>query len=159
LAGREKLARDYVRAHARKVADVMITNVITAMPDTSLRDIASLLERNRIKRVPIVEGGKLVGIVSRANLLQAFASLYLAPSSAAGTSDAEIRKQVYGRLRAETWGSPSMLNIVVQEGVVELWGAVNSEAEHKAIRIAAETTPGVASVKDNLMIGMIPSGY
>src|SRR5450759_5435700 len=70
----QTLASEYVRAHASKVADIMTRDVITASPDTRLHELATLLERNAIKRVPIVEGGRLVGIVSRANLIQAVAS-------------------------------------------------------------------------------------
>jgi CBS domain-containing protein len=157
-AGRERLARDYVRTNARKVADVMSSPAITVGPDTSLREVASLLERKGIKRVPIVDGGKLVGIISRANLLRAFVAFYVAPTAEA-TSDEEIRERVYSRLRSQHWVAPVTLNIVVDQGVVELWAAVNSEAERKAIRVAAETTPGVTAVKDHVMIGAIPSGY
>jgi CBS domain-containing protein len=157
-AGRERLARDYVRTNARKVADVMSSPAITVGPDTSLREVASLLERKGIKRVPIVDGGKLVGIISRANLLRAFVAFYVAPTAEA-TSDEEIRERVYSRLRSQLWVAPGTLNVVVDQGVVELWAAVNSEAERKAIRVAAETTPGVTAVKDHVMIGAIPSGY
>jgi CBS domain-containing protein len=157
-AGRERLARDYVRTNARKVADVMSSPAITVGPDTSLREVASLLERKGIKRVPIVDGGKLVGIISRANLLRAFVAFYVAPTAEA-TSDEEIRERVYSRLRSQHWVAPVTLNVVVDQGVVELWAAVNSEAERKAIRVAAETTPGVTAVKDHVMIGAIPSGY
>jgi CBS domain-containing protein len=157
-AGRERLARDYVRTNARKVADVMSSPAITVGPDTSLREVASLLEHKGIKRVPIVDGGKLVGIISRANLLRAFVAFYVAPTAEA-TSDEEIRERVYSRLRSQHWVAPVTLNVVVDQGVVELWAAVNSEAERKAIRVAAETTPGVTAVKDHVMIGAIPSGY
>ena len=75
LTGREVLASEFIKEHSRRVADVMTRNVLTAAPDTPLSTIANLLERNAIKRVPIVEDGKVVGIVSRANLLQALASL------------------------------------------------------------------------------------
>jgi osmotically-inducible protein OsmY len=116
------------------------------------------MERNRIKRVPIVEGGQVVGIVSRANLLQAFASMYIAPSAGGAADDKTIRETVLQRLRSEGWNSPNSINVIVQKGTVELWGAVSSEAEHKAVRVVAETTPGVLSVKDNLMVGQIRSG-
>jgi CBS-domain-containing membrane protein len=155
-AGRERLARDYVRTHAITVSDVMTSPAITACGATSLRDLASLMERKGIKRLPIIDDGKLVGIVSRANLLRAFVAFTRAP--AAETVDDEvIRNQVYERLRAQHWVSPSTLNVVVDHGVVELWAAVNSEAERKAIRVAAETTPGVISVKEHVMVGTIPS--
>jgi CBS domain-containing protein len=157
-AGRERLALDYVRTHAGKVADIMTSNVITANPDTSLRDIASLLEQNGIKRVPIVEAGKLVGIVSRADLLRAFAALPVEPAARV-VSDDEIRKRLYARLQSQHWISPSTLNVAVDHGVVEVWAAVNSHAERKAICVAAETIPGVIAVNDHIVIGPFPSGY
>jgi CBS domain-containing protein len=158
LVGSETLAKEYVRSHARRAADIMTTDVLTASPQTSLRDLASQMERNRIKRLPIVENGKLVGIVSRANLMQAFASMEVLPTGPTTSDDKEIRDQVLLRLRGEKWSSPNSINVIVQKGIVELWGAVNSESEHKAIRIVAETTPGVASVKDNLVVGLTPTG-
>lgn len=158
FVGPETLANDYVRAHGRKVSDIMTTRVLVAAPDTSLRDMAALMERNRIKRLPIVEAGRLVGIVSRANLMQAFASLVVVPPVVEAGDDKVIRERVLDRLRAEHWSSPNSINIIVQDGVAELWGAVDSEAKHKAVRITAETTPGVSSVKDNLVVMMIPTG-
>lgn len=155
MAGNEALAKDYVQAHARKVSDIMTTDLVTARPDASLRDIAALMERNRIKRVPVVEDGRIVGIISRANLLQAFASMYAPPSASEAADDKDIREKVLARLRAERWASANAISVFVQKGVVELWGAVNSEAEHRAIRIAAETTPGVVSVRDNLVVGLV----
>jgi len=158
FVGPETLANDYVRSHARKVSDVMTTRVLTAAPDVSLRDLASMMERNRIKRLPIVDAGRLVGIVSRANLMQAFASLAVTPPLAEAGDDKTIRERVLDRLRAERWSSPSSINVIVQKGVVELWGAVDSEAKHKAVRIAAEATPGVSSIKDNIVVMSMPSG-
>jgi CBS-domain-containing membrane protein len=153
----EVLANEYVRSHARKVSDIMTTRVLVAAPDTSLRDIASLMERNRVKRLPIVEGGRLVGIVSRANLMQAFASFMAREPAGDKSDDQSLRERVLDRLRAERWSSPSLVNVIVQQGVVELWGAVDSEAKHKAVRITAEGTPGVASIKDHLVVMQVSS--
>jgi CBS domain-containing protein len=99
-------ATEYIKSHSRKVADVMTRDVITAKPDTPLGDIAAMLERNRIKRVPIVEGGKLVGIVSRANILQALASATKKLTSLASLDDTELRKKVLSRLASEPWRRP-----------------------------------------------------
>ena len=149
------LAAEYVKSHSHKVADVMTRSVFTATEDTPLADIANLLERNRIKRVPIVRDGKVVGIVSRANLLQALASTRTkhAPASA---GDLDIRAKVISRLNAELW-RPSMLNVTVNDGAVDLWGFVTSDDERKAARIAAEEVPGVKTINDNLMIP--PPGF
>lgn len=155
LAGRDMGAVDYVKEHSRKITDVMISTVITATPDTSLQDIAALLEKNRIKRVPIVKDGKMVGIVSRANLLQALATARLKD---ADVSDTAIREGLMSRLRAASWTSPALINVIVQDGTAELWGIVESKAEKKAVCVAAEITPGVRGINDHLIIRPTESG-
>jgi CBS domain-containing protein len=157
LTGREVLAAEYIKEHSRKVADVMTRAVITAAPQTSLRDIANILEKNGIKRVPIVDGGKIIGIVSRANLLQALASLRN-QIEGGEPDDARIREGIMERLKAEPWGRSSLINVIVQEGTVELWGIVDSPIERKAVRVAAEVTPGVRAVNDNLIIRPAEAG-
>lgn len=150
MAGDDALATDYIKAHARTVADVMTRNVITATPDTPLDEIAILLEKNSIKRVPIVKDGQIVGIVSRANLVQAMAS---APKGLeVPLSDAAIRDKLLAHLKAQPWAHTAMLNVTVKDGAVNLWGTINSETERKAIHVAAETTPGVRNVNDHLTL-------
>jgi CBS-domain-containing membrane protein len=151
LTGKQVLAAEYVKSHSHKVADVMTRSVITAIPDTPLVDIANLLERHRIKRVPIVRDGKVVGIVSRANLLQALASMPAQDAPAVSAGDSEIRDKVMSRLNAELW-RPSMLNVTVNDGAVDLWGLVTSDDEKKAARIAAEGVPGVKAINNNLTV-------
>lgn len=141
---------EYIKSHARKVRDVMTKRVVSATEDTSVGEIASLLERNGIKRVPIVRDGKVVGLVSRANLVRAFASIPAAELPTMKTSDRDLREQVIQRIKAQPWGMPWLMNVTVESGAVELWGFVSSEQERQAIRVAAETTPGVVSVVDNL---------
>jgi CBS domain-containing protein len=147
--GDETLAAEYVKAHARKVADVMTRNVITASPETPLHEIAALLERNSIKRVPIVKDGQLVGIVSRANLIQAVASTR--KELEIPLSDTTIRDKLLAHLTSQEWAHTSLLNVTVSGGVVNLWGITNSDAERMAIRVAAESAPGVCDVNDNLV--------
>jgi CBS domain-containing protein len=156
LTRTEVLAADYVREHARKITDVMTRNVVTATPDTSLQDIATLLEKNGIKRVPIVEGGKVVGIVSRANLLQALASAR--KQADVDADDSAIRESIVNRLKSESWTTPSLMNVIVRDGTAELWGIVSSQAEKRAVRVAAEATPGVRAVNDNLIVQPAVSG-
>ena len=149
LTSDEGLASEYVKAHARKVADVMTRHVITASPDTPLHEIAAVLEKNAIKRVPIVKDGQLVGIVSRANLLQAVASTR--KELEVPLSDMAIRDRLLAHLKRESWAHTALLNVTVNGGVVDLWGITKSDAERKAIRVAAESTPGVCAVNDNLI--------
>lgn len=149
FTGDEMLASEYVKAHARKVADVMTRQVVTAAPDTPLHEVANLLERHSIKRVPILRDGQLVGIVSRANLIQAVAGarekLQVSPT------DAAIRARLLDHLNKQRWAHTARLNVTVDDGVVSLWGITNSDAERTAIRVAAEAIPGVRTVADNLV--------
>jgi CBS domain-containing protein len=144
------LAADYTKAHARKVGDVMKRNVITASPEAELRDIAMLLEKHAIKRVPIVREGQLVGILSRANLIQAVASSW--PVLQVSSSDEDIRDRVLAHLQSQPWAHTSLLNATVNGGVVDLWGLTVSDAGRTAIRVAAESIPGVRTVNDNLTV-------
>jgi CBS domain-containing protein len=159
FTGKEVLAAEFIKEHSRKVTDVMTREVVTAGPDTPPSAIANLLEKNAIKRVPIVKGGKIVGIVSRANLLQALASQGKQVEAASPADDAKIRETVLTQLEAEPWTRPSLINVIVRDGTVELWGIVDSDSEKKAVRVAAEVTPGVRAVNDNLIIRPAGSGY
>ena len=147
--GNDTLATEYVKAHGRKVSDVMTRKVITASPQTPLHEVATLMEKNAIKRVPILENGQLVGIVSRANLIQAVATarkLLDIP-----LSDTTIREKILSHLKKQPWAHTTMLNVTVNAGVVDLWGIAESAAERKAIKVAAESTLGVCAVNDNLI--------
>lgn len=156
---KEALANDFVKSHARKATDVMTRRVVTAKPDTSLGEIATLLEKNGIKRVPIVAGGKVVGIVSRSNLIQALASTPKANGPQVQVDDATIREKVMAQLRMRPWAKPWLVNVVVQDGTVNLWGVVDSQAEKDAARVAVETTPGVRAVSDHLVTWPIVADF
>lgn len=157
MMGREGLATEYVREHARKVSDIMTRDVITATPDTPVGKLAELLERNAIKRVPIVENGKVVGIVSRANLLQALASMRKQITVERPVDDAQLRQSVLQRLQSEPWMRTSLINVTAHDGTVDLWGIVDTASEKNAVRIAAEVTPGVRAVNDALVVRPVPS--
>ena len=150
ISGERALAEEYVKSHAKMVKDVMTKDVHTANPDTPLNEVADLLEEHHIKRVPIVgAGGDLVGIVSRANIIQALASAR--PALEISASDAMIRDRLISELKKHSWSHLYKLNVTVTNGVVDLWGVAESEAERQAIRVAAEATPGVTAVNDHLM--------
>jgi CBS-domain-containing membrane protein len=148
VGGDASIPFDYIKAHARRAADIMTRNVFTATPETPLDEIAILLERNSIKRVPIVRDGRLVGIVSRANLVQAFATM--PRGLEIPLSDSKIREELLSHLKGQPWADTHLLNVTVTDGVVSLWGITNSETERKAICVAAEATPGVRAVNDHL---------
>ncbi len=148
--GDDTLAAEYAKAHGLKVSDVMTRSVVTVAPETPLHEVAALLEKKAIKRVPVLESGQLVGIVSRANLIQAVATarkLLDIP-----LSDTTIRENILSHLEKQPWAHTAMLNVTVNGGLVDLWGVAENAAQRKAIKVAAESTPGVRAVNDNLII-------
>lgn len=150
LRGPGRAAEDYATAHARKVGEVMSERVVFVSPETSLDRVAELMERHRIKRVPVVSEKGLVGIVSRANLLAALidATPKAPPVKA---SDAAIRDLILSEIDRQPWTPRATVNIDVRDGVVELRGATTDERERNALRIVAENVPGVKSVVDHLI--------
>lgn len=150
VAQNDVLTSDYIKAHSNIVADIMTREVVTASPDTPLYEIATLLETKMIKRVPIVENGQLVGIVSRANLIQAVASER--KETVTPETDAVVREQVLRSLKNQKWAHTTLLNATAADGVVDLWGFVNSEQERKAIRLLVESNPSVREIRDNMTL-------
>jgi CBS domain-containing protein len=144
------LAAEFAKSHGKRVAEVMSENVITAAEETPLAEIATLLERNRIKRIPITRDGELVGIVSRANLVQALASSALPPGKGPDQSRA-IREELLSQLADQTWTDFGSRNVIVNDGTVHLWGLVGSEAERKALLAIAEGVSGVTTVVDEMI--------
>ena len=146
--GDRAIAADYVKSHAVR-KDIMTRDVKTGTPATPLHEIADLLEENHIKRVPIVsKGGDLVGIVSRANIIQTVASIRLRLEIR--LPDAAIRERLMNELKQQHLAHMHKLNVTVTNGVVDLWGLVQSDTERQAITVAAEAIPGVTAVNDHL---------
>ena len=150
MASTNELAVDYVRSHGGSVKDVMTRDVISVSDTTPVADIAILLEKNRIKRVPVVRDGRLVGIVSRANLVRALAMTVNEASSDAGSDDRAIRDKLLAELQAQKWAEVAPANVTVRDGVVHLWSSYYSEEEKRALIVAAENIPGVRRVEDHM---------
>ena len=148
MIGPGRLAEEYVRASGRKVDDVMTRNPVTIVEDTPLDQAVDLMERHRIKRLPIMRDGRLVGMVTRANLMHALVSLATQPKAPPG-DDAAIREQILAECERQSW--TPMSNVVVRNGVVELWGVITDERERQARIVAAENVPGVKAVHDHLV--------
>ncbi|MFO1089904.1 MAG: CBS domain-containing protein [Hyphomicrobiales bacterium] len=150
VGGRMQMTEDFIRAHGSRAADIMSRDVIAVGPDATLAEIASTLERRRIKRVPVVDNGKIVGIVSRANILRALASASeKAGLETASADDNDIRSRLMGLLEQQGWADLSRINIVVSDKVVHLWGSVSSAQERRALVVAAESVGGVKRVADH----------
>ncbi|MEF2553861.1 CBS domain-containing protein [Aurantimonas sp. A2-1-M11] len=139
----------YVKRHGRRAEDVMTRNVISVAPETPLGEIAHLLERRRIKRVPVIDqGGRLVGIISRSNLLQGLAITKPLPDTK--PSDEALRKQVSEALKVAPGFVSTGVNATVTDGLVDLWGIVWTDDEERAARLAAENVEGVRGVTSHL---------
>jgi len=140
---------EYVKSHATRARDVMAREVVSVTPDTPIAEIASLLETRGIKRVPVLRGAQLVGIVSRGNLVQALAVMSQSAVRVTPPSDQAIRGWLLEELERQPWWGRVSSNVIVAGGVVHYWGMVNSEDERNAARVAAENVPGVRHVEDH----------
>jgi CBS domain-containing protein len=148
VMGPGRLASEYVHQSGRNVAEVMTPTPLTVGEDDLLETVVKLMERRRIKRLPVVRDGRMVGIISRANLLHALASL--ARATPAGTSDdAAIREGILAALAKNHWGLS--LNVVVKDGIAEIWGTIMDERVREACIVAAENVTGVKKVHDHLV--------
>jgi CBS domain-containing protein len=141
-------ANDYTKTHGIRARDIMSSPAITVEEDATIGEIAEILQRHRIKRVPVVRDGRLVGIISRADVVQLVATVSQ-PGESGDASDDEIRRKVIETLDKESWADLGSTVITVNKGVVEFWGLVGSEAERAASRVAAEAIGGVEKVKDH----------
>jgi CBS domain-containing protein len=145
-------AQDYVKAHGRDVADVMTRDVTTVSDTTELSEIATLLDTKRIKRVPVVRDGKVIGIISRANLVRVLAAIKSEPATGSDTNDRKIREALLTELRGQAWAKIWPEDVIVRDKVVHIWCSDDrSEAERRALRVAAENTPGVTAVEEHLV--------
>ncbi|MDX5376974.1 MAG: CBS domain-containing protein [Halomonas sp.] len=149
-------ASEYVKTHARKAHEIMTRDLIIIGEDEPLHHVAKLLEKHHIKRVPVVRDGKLVGIVSRANLLRGFSATAPDAETPVTSDDRQIRDAILKEVDENTGVWVDRINVIVTEGVVQIWGLVESQEEKMAVQVAAENTPGVKTVENNL--GMIPRG-
>ena len=149
LIGPGRLASEYAHTHGRRIDEVMTPDPHTVGEDAPLDEVVRLMERHRIKRLPVVRGQKLVGIVSRASLLRALASVAheVAPAL---PSDEAIRDKLLAELGRQPWAPLAMIDVTVRNGIVELWGTITDERERPALVVAAENIPGVKEVRDHM---------
>lgn len=141
---------DYEKTHCRTAGAVMTRNVITVDENTPLNEIAELLERHHIKRVPVLSDGRLVGIVSRANLLHGLANTIIDRHEPGAAKDRQLRHELMKILLDEHKLDPVFVNITVNDGNVRLWGVVENADEAAVAESAAKSLPGVRSVENNL---------
>ena len=148
ILGPGQEATDFVHEHGRKVAEIMTTSPLTITEDTPLEKIVELMEKNDIKRLPVTRGDQVVGIVSRANLLQAVASLARQVPDPTADDD-HIRNRIIDALEKNDW-CPFGLSVIVRDGIVHLSGVITEERSRQAAVVAAENVTGVKKVHDHL---------
>ena len=152
LIAKRTLAHEFIRSHATKVGDVMTAPAWTVGEETTLAEIAELFEKKNIRRAPVVREGKLVGIVSRADMVKALLQCWAAAHPPAQVDDAAIRQAILDHAAAERWSDTAMLNVEVHDGTVELYGVADSDDVSRALQVLAESMPGVKSVQNHLQM-------
>lgn len=153
----DQQAMDFIKSHASRVKDVMTTPVISVTEDTPLADVADLLEGRRIRRVPVVRDGRLVGIISRADLLRGIAASGTGREEVVSTDDASLRARIEKELQNQSWAAGATVNVIVKDGVAHIWGMVHTDAERRALGTAAERVPGVRRVENK--VSLLPASY
>ena len=148
IVGPGRLAEEYVHTSGRKVEEIMTPDPATVTEDGTLDDVVEIMERRHIKRLPVMRSGRMVGIVSRANLMHALASIAREMPAPAG-GDSAIRENILAAIGQQHWAP--RVNVVVKNGIVELWGVVTDERERRGLVVAAENVAGVKQVHDHLV--------
>ncbi len=148
IVGPGRLAEEYVHTSGRKVEEIMTPDPATVAEDETLEDVVEIMERRHIKRLPVMRSGRMVGIVSRANLMHALASIAREMPAPAG-GDSTIRESILAAIGQQHWAP--RVNVVVKNGIVELWGIVTDERERRGLVVAAENGAGVQQVHDHLV--------
>jgi CBS domain-containing protein len=148
IMGPGKEATDFVHEHGRRIAEIMTPEPLTIGEDSDLEEIVKLMEKNNVKRLPVMRGDKLVGIVSRSNLLQAVASLARQIPDPTADDD-HIRNRIIDTLEKSDW-CPFGVSVIVRDGIVHLSGVITEERSRQAAIVAAENVAGVKKVHDHL---------
>jgi CBS domain-containing protein len=152
FADAETKAREYIKSHGLKAQDVMTRVIISVSKEASLAEVADVLDSHRIRQVPVMDGGKLVGMISRADLVRKLAEVKVAPATR--SENGALQKAIWDQINAQPWLESAYLNLAVRDGVVELYGAVNSNEQRHALRVLVEGVSGVQKVEDN--VGLFP---
>ena len=155
LGGASESAQDFVKLKSHRVEDVMTRDVVSVEEDTNVAEIARLLEKHRIKRVPVVRSDKVVGIVSRANLLHALSALQGGVLPEPSEDDRVLRAKIEEALKEVPGAAVNLINYTVEKGNVAVWGVADSNFEENAIRVAVENVPGVRTV--DVKMGRLPA--
>ena len=147
----DTLAREYTKSHGLSAEDVMSRHIISVNASSSLSEVADVLDTHRIRQVPVLDGGRLVGMISRADLVRKLAEVVVT-TPAERPRNGQLQKEIWARIKAESWLSSSLVNVSVKEGNVELYGGVTTDAQRQALRALVEAVPGVVRVENNVTL-------
>ena len=150
ILGPGRAAEEFTHTHGRQVSEVMSAPAYSTTEDASLDEVVKLMERYRIKRLPVLRGGKIVGIVSRANLMQALLD-NAKYETASLADDRQIRKAILAEMEKQSWAPKALVEVHVEEGVVTFTGTILDEHDRAALRVLAENVPGVRTVRDDMV--------
>jgi CBS domain-containing protein len=151
FADSDALAREYAKAHGLRARDVMSRYVVSVRADTELRDVADILDTQHIKRVPVLQEGRVVGVITRRDLVRALSQAQISKAEKK-VGNAALHRRLQDRIQAQPWINDSYINLTVSDGVVELWGFVVSTDQRNALRALVEETDGVSRIEDKLSI-------
>lgn len=153
FADSNALANEFVKTHGHKAHDIMTRYVVSVREDAELRDVADILDKHRIKRVPVVKEGRLVGLVTRGDLVRAL-TLAQVSKPAQKVDNAALHKALQARIQKQPWINKTYINLTANDGKVEMWGFVESAEQHRALRLLVEETAGVTKVDDKITVGL-----
>jgi CBS domain-containing protein len=151
FADADARAREYIKSHGLKAQDVMTRHIVSVSKTASLAEVAEVLDTHRIRQVPVMEGGKLVGMISRTDLVRKLAEVTVS-APATRPENGILQKAIWDQIKAQAWLRSSYINLAVKDGVVELWGAVDSNEQRRALRVLVEGVSGVQKVEDNVAL-------
>ncbi len=146
-----RVAQEYAHSHARKVDEVIDGDVISVTPDTSLAEVVATMESRRVKRLPVLDGGRLVGIVARADLVRALAKVMPGSGEAPAITDAQIRTRFLKEMDGQYWAPRVAVDCEVKNGVIGLHGLITDDRMRTALRVIAENVRGARSVRDHMI--------
>jgi len=159
VLGPRRMAQEYVDTHSRRVGDLMTGEVVTIEESAPVADAVALMEKHRVRRLPVTRQGKLAGILSRSDLMRAFLHALPEETAAAETSDADISRRIDQEMLRCPWITRSAIKVGVAQGAVEIDGVVTNGAMRDALRVLVENVPGVTGVRDRLVVEEPARGY
>jgi len=149
----DDMARQYAKAHGLKAHEVMSRHVVSVRDDADLSEVADVLDRNKLKRVPVVRDGALVGVISRSDIVRVLSESSVG-QPVAKSNDVGLQNAIWQEIRKQKWLDSGYVNIMVNDGVVEAWGMVASAEQRNALVVLLEEAAGAAKIEDHLRVGM-----